>query len=123
MQIKKIEDYQLEELKNQKVFINKYDLSLKYSYELSAYWKELFFDILEALTLNDFEFHLDFLAKSSLFSYMKNNYKDIIENFHLNIDTKDYIEITDYISYEEWSDNLNNGIAYFKDGIYLISKD
>ena len=54
---------------------------------------------------------------------MKNNYKDIIENFHLNIDTKDYIEITDYISYEEWSDNLNNGIAYFKDGIYLISKN
>lgn len=123
MQIKKIEDYQLEELKNQKVFINKYDLSLKYGYELSAYWKELFFDILEALTLNDFEFHLDFLEKSSLFSYMKNNYKDIIENFHLNIDIKDYIEITDYISYEEWSDNLNNGIAYFKDGIYLISKN
>ena len=60
MLIKKIEDYQLEELKNQKVFINKYDLSLKYSYELSVYWKELFFDILEALTLNDFEFHLDF---------------------------------------------------------------
>lgn len=123
MLIKKIEDYQLRELEEDKIFINKYDLDLKYSYELSIYWKELFFDILEALTLNDFEFHLDFLAKSSLFSYMKNNYKDIIKNFHLNIDTKDYIEITDYISYKEWSNNLNNGTAYFKDGIYLISKD
>ena len=123
MKIKKIEDYQLEELKNQKVFINKYDLSLKYSHELNNYWKELFFDILEALTLNDFEFHLDFLEESSLFSYMKNNYKNIIENYDLNIDIKDYIEITDYISYKEWSDNLHNGIAYFKDGIYLISKN
>ena len=123
MQLKRIEDFQLEELKNQKVFINKYDLSLKYDYELSIYWKELFFDILEALTFNDFEFHLDFLEKSSLFNYMKNNYKNIIKNFHLNIDVKDYIEISDYISYKEWSDNLNNGIAYFKDGIYLISKD
>ena len=39
MQLKRIEDFQLEELKNQKVFINKYDLSLKYDYELSIYWK------------------------------------------------------------------------------------
>lgn len=120
--LEKIEDYQLKELQDNKLFINKYDLSLKYDYELSVYWKELFFDILETLTLDDFEFHLDFLAGSSLFNYMKNNYKDIIKNFHLNIDIKDYIEITDYISYKEWSDNLNNGIAYFKDGIYLISK-
>lgn len=123
MNIIKIEDYQLKELQDETLFINKYDLSLKYSYELSIYWKELFFDILEALTLNNFEFHLDFLEKSSLFDYMKNNYKNIIRNFHLNIDIKDYIEISDYISYKEWSNNLNNGIAYFKDGIYLISKD
>lgn len=123
MQIIKIEDYQLKELQDEVLFINKYDLNLKYNYELNIYWKELFFDILEALTLNDFEFHLDFLEKSSLFNYMKNNYKDIINNFHLNIDIKDYIEITDYISYKEWSNNLNNGIAYFKDGIYLISKN
>lgn len=123
MNIVKIEDYQLKELQDGTLLINKYDLSLEYNYTLSIYWKELFFDILEALTLNDFEFHLDFLEKSSLFNYMKNNYKDIIKNFHLNIDIKDYIEITDYISYKEWSNNLNNGIAYFKDGIYLISKN
>lgn len=123
MNIVKIEDYQLKELQDEALFINKYDLSLKYNYELNIYWKELFFDILEALTLNDFEFHLDFLAKSSLFNYMKNNYKDIIKNFHLNIDVRDYVEIADYISYKEWSNNFNNGIGYFKDGIYLISKD
>lgn len=123
MKIKKIEDYQLEELKNQKVFINKYDLSLKYSYELNAHLKELFFDILQSLGKNDYAFNLDYLERKSLFSYMMDNYKDIIETYHLDIDTKDYIEITDYISYKEWSDNLHNGIAYFKDGIYLISKN
>lgn len=123
MQIIKIEDYQLKELQDEVLFINKYDLNLKYNYELNIYWKELFFDILEALTLNDFEFHLDFLAQNSLFNYMKNNYKNIIKNFHLDIDIRDYVEIADYISYKKWSDNSNNGIAYFKDGIYLISKD
>lgn len=121
--LKKIEDYQLKELQDNKLYINEYDLSLKYNYELNTYWKELFFDILEQLTLNDYEFHLDYLTKTSLFSYMKKNYKNIIKMFNLSLDERDYIEITDYVSYQEWLKNPDNGIAYFGDGIYLVKKD
>lgn len=120
--MKKIEDYQLRELEEDKIFINEYDLDLKYDYELKSYWKEFFFDILETLTLNDFEFHLDFLAKNSLFDYMKNHYKDIIKDYQLNIDIRDYIEISDYVSYQEWKKDPNHGIAYFENEIFLITK-
>ena len=47
--IKKIEDYQLKELKDKVLYINIYDLDLKYNYELAKYWKEFFFDILLSL--------------------------------------------------------------------------
>lgn len=116
--IKKIEDYQLKELKDKMLYINIYDLDLKYNYELAKYWKEFFFDILQSLG----EFHLDCLKDKSLFSYMMDNYKEIIKSYNLNIDIKDYVEINDYILYEEWSENPDNGIGYFKKDIYLIKK-
>ena len=53
---------------------------------------------------------------------MMDNYKEIIKSYNLNIDIKDYVEINDYISYEEWSENPDNGIGYFKKDIYLIKK-
>lgn len=120
--IKKIEDYQLKELKDKMLYINIYDLDLKYSYELAKYWKEFFFDILQSLGENDYTFHLDYLEGKSLFSYMMNNYKEIIKSYNLNIDIKDYVEINDYISYEEWSKNPDNGIGYFGKDTYLIKK-
>lgn len=122
MQINKIENYQLEELKDNKIFINKYDLSLLYNYEISCYWKEFFFDILQSLCENDYQFNLDYLERKSLFGYMKKNYKEIIEEYNLNIDIRDYIEINDYLSFDEWTNNENNGIGYFGKDVYLISK-
>lgn len=123
MKVKKIEDYQLRELEEKKILINKYDLDLRYNYELTSYWKELYFDILDLLTKNDYEFHLDFLAGRSLYDYMTENWKKIIEEYNLELDIRDYIEINDYISLRDWQKNANNGIGYFSDGIYLISKD
>lgn len=117
----KIENYQLRELINQELYINKYDMSLKYSYELDIYWKEFFFDILQLLnTKRDFFLHAD--EKESLFDYFKKDYYNIIRKYKLNIDKDDYVEITDYISYDEWEKNPKNGIGYFTDGIYLIQK-
>ena len=37
---KRIENYQFEELNKEVLFINKYDLSFMYLYELNRYWKE-----------------------------------------------------------------------------------
>lgn len=123
MKAKKIEDYQLRELEEKKILINKYDLGLKYNYELTPYWKELYFDILDLLTENDYEFHLDFLAGGSLYNYMIKNWKRIIKEYDLELDIRDYVEIDDYISLQNWQKDTNNGIGYFADGIYLISKD
>lgn len=120
--IRHIEDYQLKELQDEMLYINIYSLEVKYTYELSKYWKELFFDILQALTENDYEFHSDFLNKQSLFNYMKEQYKFLIEYYNLNIDIKDYVEINDYISYKEWTKNPDNGIGFFGKDIYLITK-
>ena len=47
--VQEIADYQLRELAEKKIYINKYDLSLKYNYELEPYWKALFYDIVCAL--------------------------------------------------------------------------
>ena len=59
--IKKIEDYQLKELEDKTLYINKYDLSLKYNYELASTWKEFFFDILDELLERNYkESRLDF---------------------------------------------------------------
>lgn len=123
MKMKKIEDYQLRELEEKKILINKYDLDLKYNYELTSHWKELYFDILDLLTINNYEFHLDYLINYSLYEYMTKNWKKIIEEFKLELDIRDYIEINDYIPLKEWQKNCNNGICYFSDGIYLISKE
>lgn len=119
--LKKIEDYQLEELQNDLIYINIYDLSLKYAYEMNIYWKELFFDIIQ-----EFDGKPLFIKSKdypTLFSFYKKYWKKIIKDYELNIDIRDYIELCDYIPYKEWSDNPDNGIAYFKNEIYLVAKD
>lgn len=116
----KLNDYQLAELNSNLLFINAYDLSLKYLYEIVPQWKEFFFDILnELLKVNGF---IDDVQKEeTLFDYLKNNWYNIIKENKLKIDIKDYTTLTDYISFEEWSCCNNNFLI--KDGLdfYLIT--
>lgn len=117
--IQKIEDYQLEELQLERLYINKYDLSLIYSYELNRYWKEFFFDIIAELSKK--EGSTIHISSNNVFNDLKKDYKHIIKIFNLNIDFKDYIELNDYLSLHEWlKDNPNNDIIY-QDCIYLYT--
>ena len=117
----KIEDYQLKELQDKKLFINKYDMSLNYSYELDRYWKEFLFDLLQELSRKH-TFLLEGSDKESLLDFLKENWYNIIKEYELNIDFSDYVEINDYISFEDWLRDGNNGYGFFTDGIYLIQK-
>lgn len=117
----KIENYQLEELQNKKLYINKYDLTLKYSYELEKYWKELCFDVLKAIVLTrnseimlEKEFFKHYDSKETLLS--------LIKNFDVNIDFRDYIELNDYISLEEWLKEDYNDVLIYQDKTFLYSK-
>ncbi|MBQ9731165.1 MAG: hypothetical protein IJV94_03515 [Bacilli bacterium] len=117
--IQKIEDYQLKELQLERLYINKYDLSLIYSYELNRYWKEFFFDIIVELSKK--EGSTIHISSNNVFNDLKKDYKHIIKIFNLNIDFKDYIELNDYLSLHEWlKDNPNNDIIY-QDCIYLYT--
>lgn len=120
MKIKKLEDYQIEELESGKLFINKYDLSLKYLYELNANWKEFFFDLLSEL-VSKRSFYLLQDSKVSLLDYMKKDYSNLIKKYDLKIDFRDYIELNDYVSYSEWIKGNNNFIAYKGMDLYLVS--
>jgi len=120
MKIKKLEDYQIEELESGRLFINKYDLSLKYLYELNANWKEFFFDLLSEL-ISKRSFYLLQNSKVSLLDYMKKDYSNLIKKYNLKIDFRDYIELNDYVSYSEWIKENNNFIAYKGMDLYLIS--
>lgn len=120
MKIKKIEDYQIEELENGNLFINKYDLSLKYLYELNPCWKEFFFDLLNELVSKK-SFYIRQDSKESLLDYMKRVYPNLIERYDLKIDFRDYIELNDYVSYSEWIKEEHNFIAFKDMDLYLIS--
>ena len=113
--IKRIEDYQLEELARERLYINKYSLDLMYSYELNRYWKEFFFDILNEVSAK----HSGVVMFDNLFEKMKKNYYNIITKYDLKIDIKDYIEISDYISLEEWLKIEGNKIIFYEDKILL----
>lgn len=120
--MKKIEDYQLRELEEDKIFINEYDLDLKYNYEIAVYWKAFQFDIIKAL--------LDkgYILKKELFPILNTTkpwlvmWDIVIDYYKINIDFKDYIEINDYIPYCKWKKDPNHGIAYFENEIFLITK-
>lgn len=116
--VKSIENYQLEELHNKKLFINKYDLDLKYNYELDKYWKEICFDILKEIVLSknskimlEKEFFKNYNNKQTLVS--------LIKNFKINIDMRDYIELEDYITLEEWLKDSSNDVFIYKDKTFL----
>lgn len=117
MNIKKIEDYQLQELQEEKLYINKYDLSVIYLYELNRYWKEFLFDLIVEIANNN-----EILLYKTSLEDLKKQYKNLIKQYKLKIDKRDYIELTDYISLKDWQKDVNNGIGYFPDGVYLIQK-
>lgn len=117
--IKSIEDYQLEELNKERLFVNKYDLSLKYSYELNVQWKEFFFDLLNELAHKD-KVIVPKLDNKTLLESLKGDYELIIALHDLKTDIRDYIEITDYISFKDWEKQEGNELVFYDDEILLV---
>ena len=114
----KIDEYQFNELNQGILFINKYDIDFKYLYEMNRYWKEFCFDLLNELQLKN----LMMAKEEYLLSFLKNNYKIIIEENNLNIDFKDYIELNDYVLLEDWLKEDNNSIEQNENGIFLLQE-
>lgn len=118
--LKELEDYQLEELYSNKLFINQYGLDLMYNYELNRFWKEFAFDLINELKENTI-YMIYSNDKSDLLNFIKNNYKIIIEKHNLKIDFRDYVELNDYLSIQDWLKDDNNKIVWF-DGKYHLMK-
>ena len=117
----KIENYQLEELQSKKLYINRYDLTLKYSYELEKYWKELCFDVLKAIVLTR---NSEIMLEKEFFRHYNNKETllSLIKNFDVNVDFRDYVELNDYISLEEWLKEDYNDVLIYQDKTFLYSK-
>lgn len=118
--LKELEDYQLEELYSNKLFVNQYGLDLMYNYELNRFWKEFAFDLINELKENNI-YMIYSNDKSDLLNFIKNNYKIIIEKHNLKIDFRDYVELNDYLSIQDWLKDDNNKIVWF-DGKYHLMK-
>lgn len=116
--LKELEDYQLEELYSNKLFVNQYGLDLMYNYELNRFWKEFAFDLINELKENNI-YMIHSNDKSDLLNFIKNNYKIIIERYNLKIDFRDYVELNDYLSIQDWLNDDNHKIIYF-DGKYHL---
>ena len=115
---KRIENYQFEELNKEVLFINKYDLSFMYLYELNRYWKEFLFDLLAELNKKN----IMMVKFDNLLTFLKNNYKIIIEENNLDIKIEDYVELNDYITLKEWLKVEDNNIEMNEKGIFLVKE-
>ena len=124
----RLEDYQYNDLIEEKLFINKYDLDFKYLYEMNRYWKEFCFDLLNELYRKDLLENLYSAAKTDLSNidylliFIKNNYKIIIEENKLEIDFRDYIELNDYTTLKKWLKEKNHLVEQNENGIFLIQE-
>lgn len=124
----RLEDYQYNDLIEEKLFINKYDLDFKYLYEMNRYWKEFCFDLLNELYRKDLLENLYNAAQTDLSNidylliFLKNNYKIIIEENKLEIDFRDYIELNDYTTLTEWLKEKNHLVEQNENGIFLIQE-
>lgn len=124
----RLEDYQYNDLIEEKLFINKYDLDFKYLYEMNRYWKEFCFDLLNELYRKDLLENLYNAAQTDLSNidylliFLKNNYKIIIEENKLEIDFRDYIELNDYTTLKEWLKEKNHLVEQNENGIFLIQE-
>lgn len=120
--VKKIEDYQLEELHKGVLLISKSDMSLKYTYELEPIWKQYFFDILAEEAKSPYCGAM-IISTDSLFEHMKQEYST-----RLRTDTRyslTYIDLIDYITFEEWVRIKGNGYGFGVNdhNIYLVSQN
>ena len=124
----RLEDYQYNDLIEEKLFINKYDLDFKYLYEMNRYWKEFCFDLLNELYRKDLLENLYNAAQTDLSNidylliFLKNNYKIIIEENKLEIDFRDYIELNDYTTLKKWLKEKNHLVEQNENGIFLIQE-
>ena len=123
-----LQDYQYNELLEEKLFINKYDFDFKYLHEMNRYWKEFAYDIICELCRTDNLnlLHYSYLdlqnINAELLTFIKNNYKIIIEDYKLNVDFRDYIELNDYVSLKEWLKDDNHFINHNEYDTFLIRK-
>lgn len=116
--VQEIADYQLRELFVGKLLINKYDLSLKYDYELAVFWKAFIYDLIVEIYKKYGEFKVE--VSMSDFDFSIERYEKIIKQYDLSIDIRDYVEINDYIFFTEWKKQPYTGIKYLEDKILLI---
>ena len=116
--IQEIADYQLRELFIGKLLINKYDLSLKYNYELAVFWKAFIYDLITEIYKKYGEFKTEILIND--FNFSIERYEKIIKEYDLSIDIRDYIEINDYIFFTEWKKQPYTEVKYLEDKILLI---
>lgn len=116
--IQEIADYQLRELFTGKLLINKYDLSLKYNYELVVFWKAFIYDLIVEIYKKYGEFKVEISMDD--FDFSIERYEKIIKQYDLSIDIRDYVEINDYIFFTEWKKQPYTGVKYLEDKILLI---
>ena len=116
--IQEIADYQLRELFTGKLLINKYDLSLKYNYELVVFWKAFIYDLIVEIYKKYGEFKVE--VSMDDFDFSIERYEKIIKQYDLSIDIRDYVEINDYIFFTEWKKQPYTGVKYLEDKILLI---
>lgn len=116
--IQEIADYQLRELFTGKLLINKYDLSLKYNYELVVFWKAFIYDLIVEIYKKYGEFKVE--VSMDDFDFSIERYEKIIRQYDLSIDIRDYVEINDYIFFTEWKKQPYTGVKYLEDKILLI---
>ena len=116
--VQEIADYQLRELFTGKLLINKYDLSLKYNYELVVFWKAFIYDLIVEIYKKYGEFKVE--VSMDDFDFSIKRYEKIIKQYDLSIDIRDYVEINDYIFFTEWKKQPYTGVKYLEDKILLI---
>ena len=73
--------------------------------KINNYYKQLFFDIISAMTLDEagylsLRIDKDYCKDNNLFNYFKENYQKIIDDLNLDIYVDD--DLTNYLTLDEW---------------------
>ena len=120
MKIKKIENYQLEELKTNKIYINKYDMSFIYNYEFAIYIKAFLYDLITEIIKKDSGIKVPFPMIDNTTYFSLEKFKNYIKEHEINIDIQGYVELNDYIPFQEWEKIEGNEIIFDTEEIKLI---
>ena len=97
-----IEEYQLQDLIDGKCLINKYDMSIKSLIEINNIWKIFAFDNIEELGRKGCVKITKSPRTGTFLEYVKQKH-DLISS-DTSISIKDYPDLIDYISFDEWLD-------------------